>query len=108
VLNKVVIFGVGLIGGSFARALKEAGAARHIVGVDRSDAFLARALELGVIDSAAETGKPLSDPQGRIPGEQAIAEADLILLAAPVAQTGKILSAIRPHLQPHTVVSPTW
>jgi prephenate dehydrogenase len=105
VLNKVVIFGVGLIGGSFARALKEAGAARHIVGVDRSDAFLARALELGVIDSAAETGRPLSDPQGRTPGEQAIAEADLILLAAPVAQTGKILSAIRPHLQPHTVVT---
>jgi prephenate dehydrogenase len=37
--------------------------------------------------------------------EEAIADADLILLAAPVAQTGKILSAIQPHLQPHTVVT---
>ena len=69
-LNKVVIFGVGLIGGSFARALKQAGAVRQIVGVDRSDAFLARALELGIIDSASkptETGQPGYDPQGRTP-----------------------------------------
>jgi prephenate dehydrogenase len=50
VLNKVVIFGVGLIGGSFARSLKKAGAVGSIVGMDRSPAFLARALELGIID----------------------------------------------------------
>lgn len=66
-LNKVVIFGVGLIGGSFARALKQAGAVKHIVGVDRSEAFLSRALELGIIDSAAQPGKPVSDPQGQTP-----------------------------------------
>eukprot|EP01041_Mallomonas_annulata_P031910 gene31910-54301_t len=47
-LNKVVIFGVGLIGGSFARALKQAGAARHVVGMDRSPVSLQRALELGL------------------------------------------------------------
>ena len=123
-LNKVVIFGVGLIGGSFARGLKAAGAVRHIVGVDRSQAFLARAIELGIVDSVAETGKPGSDPRVRPqsaaaadPGsdpwvvprftgfEEAIEGADLILLAAPVAQTGKILSAIQPHLQPQTVVT---
>jgi prephenate dehydrogenase len=94
VLNKVVIFGIGLIGGSFARALKAAGAVRHVVGVDRSQAFLARALELGYIDSAAQPGS-----------EEAIADADLVLLAAPVAQTGRILAALAPHLQPHTIVT---
>jgi prephenate dehydrogenase len=118
VLNKVVIFGVGLIGGSFARALKQAGAVGHVVGVDRSEAFLSRALELGIIDSAAQTGKPGSDPRGSpAPAEaadfgpgftgfsEAIAEADLILLAAPVAQTGRILAAIKPYLDPATVVT---
>ena len=123
-LNKVVIFGVGLIGGSFARALKQAGAARHIVGVDRSEAFLARALELGIIDSAAQPGKTGSDPKGQTqsaapavegsdpwvgPGftgfAQAIAGADLILLAAPVAQTSRILQSILPHLDANTVVT---
>ncbi|WP_374583670.1 prephenate dehydrogenase [Pseudoduganella sp.] len=123
-LNKVVIFGVGLIGGSFARALKGAGAARHIVGVDRSEAFLERALELGIIDSAAYPGKPGSDPKGQTPSaapavagsdpwvrprftgfSEALAGADLILLAAPVAQTGRILTAIKPHLDAQTIIT---
>ncbi|MDC8757529.1 prephenate dehydrogenase [Janthinobacterium fluminis] len=92
-LNKVVIFGVGLIGGSFARALKQAGAVGHVVGMGRSPAPLARALELGIIDSV---GADLAE---------ALRGADLVLLAAPVAQTERILAALRPHLQPGTVVS---
>jgi len=127
VLNKVVIFGVGLIGGSFARALKQAGAARHIVGVDRSEAFLARALELGIIDSACQPGKPASDPRVR-PASSAVRDsgtdgsdpwvgprftgfgdaiggADLILLAAPVAQTARILQSILPYLDTSTIVT---
>lgn len=123
-LNKVVIFGVGLIGGSFARALKEAGAVKHIVGVDRSEAFLSRALELGIIDSAAQPGKSGSDPKGQTPSAapavagsdpwvrpgftgfgEALTGADLVLLAAPVAQTGRILQAILPYLDAATVVT---
>lgn len=92
-LNKVTIFGVGLIGGSCALALKSAGAVRQVVGVGRSAASLARARELGIIDLASESV------------EQAVTGADLILVAAPVAQTESILSAIRPHLQPGTVVT---
>nr|WP_305089168.1 prephenate dehydrogenase/arogenate dehydrogenase family protein [Massilia sp. YIM B04103] len=97
-MNKVVIYGVGLIGGSFARALKKAGAAQHIVGMDRSRDALRRALELGIIDeigsdaSAAELAAVLSG-------------ADLVLLAAPVAQTERILAAILPHLGPDTVIT---
>jgi len=117
VLNKVVIFGVGLIGGSFARSLKKAGAAKHIVGVDRSPAFLGRALELGIIDSCVlpaqtETNgvKQVAATTWQPPGlslglEEALRDADLVFLAAPVAQTERILAAILPHLDARTIVT---
>jgi prephenate dehydrogenase len=91
--NKIVIFGVGLIGGSFALALRKAGAAGNIVGVGRTAATLARARELGIIDAGTSSV------------EEALDGASLVLIAAPVAQTGAILSSIRPHLQPGTVVT---
>ncbi|NVM78795.1 prephenate dehydrogenase [Duganella sp. SG902] len=97
-LNKVVIFGVGLIGGSFARSLKKAGAVRSIVGVGRSAASMARALELGIVDAVGAASEPASLAE-------ALHGADLVLLAAPVAQTEAILAAIVPHLQAGTVVT---
>ena len=92
-LKKIAIVGVGLIGGSFALALKRAGAVRTVVGVGRSQATLARAKELGIIDVASTSMA------------EAVSEADLVLLAAPVAQTGTILAALAPHLKPGTVVT---
>lgn len=91
--NKIVIFGVGLIGGSFALALKKAGVVEQVVGVGRTAAPLQRACELGIIDVAASSV------------EEALRDADLVLIAAPVAQTGPILAAIEPHLQPFTLVT---
>jgi prephenate dehydrogenase len=100
-LNKVVIFGAGLIGGSFARALKKAGAVGSVVGMGRSAASLARAKELGIIDviGVADAGG------GGCTMAEALEGADLVLLAAPVAQTEAILAAIAPHLRPGTVVT---
>ena len=92
-LNKLVIFGVGLIGGSVALALKKASLSTHIVGVGRSEKSLRAALDLGVIDSA----------QTDI--AEAVAGADLILIATPVAQTANILRSIQPHLQAQTVIT---
>jgi prephenate dehydrogenase len=92
-LNKLVIFGVGLIGGSLALALKQAHAVKTIVGVGRSTDSLVQALELGVIDQAS------SDIA------QAIQDADAIVIATPVAQTPSILQAIKPHLNPNTIIS---
>ena len=92
-LGKVVVIGVGLIGGSFALALKKAGAARQIVGMGRSQEALARALELGIVDSITDSA------------EEAMSGADLVLLAAPVAQTGPILAALLPYLEPGTVIT---
>lgn len=91
--KKITIFGVGLIGGSFALALKRANAVAQVVGVGRSAASLARAKELGIIDVHATSIA------------EAVRDADLILVATPVAQTEAILASIAPHLQPGTVVT---
>jgi prephenate dehydrogenase len=80
---RVAVIGVGLIGGSFALALKQAGAASHVVGVGRHAANLKLALERGVIDATAP------DPAG------AARDADLVLVAAPVAQFPAIFSSLR-------------
>lgn len=92
-LNKVTIFGVGLIGGSFALSLKKAGAVAHVTGVGRSTTSLGRAKELGIIDEMSTSAA------------EAVANADLVLLAAPVAQTEKILASIEPYLSSRTVVT---
>ena len=91
-LDTVVIFGVGLIGGSFALGLKAAGAAKRVIGLGRNPANLERALELGVIDEACD------DPA-------AVAGADLVLIATPVGQMGAVMGAIAPHLGARTVVT---
>ncbi len=91
--KKIAIFGVGLIGGSFALALKNAEAVERVLGLGRSTASLARARELGIIDEIATSVA------------EAVRDTDLILVAAPVAQTEAILAAIAPYLQPGTVVT---
>jgi prephenate dehydrogenase len=99
--NKLVIFGVGLIGGSLARALRERGeahGARMVVGVGRSSASTARALELGVIDATAALGDDAEL-------QAALAGADMVLLAAPVAQTQPLLERIAPFLDASTLVT---
>ncbi len=89
--QRIVVFGVGLIGGSFALALKQASAVAEVVGVGRRRETLERALALGIIDSIGSAAS--------------VAGADLVLLAAPVAQTEALLRDIAPHLQPGTVVT---
>lgn len=97
--NKLVIFGVGLIGGSLARALRErAGLRGRVVGVGRSAQSVARALELGVIDEAAAC-----DDDAAL--ARALEGADVVLLAAPVAQTEPLLARIAPFLDGRTVVT---
>ncbi|HKR45783.1 MAG TPA: prephenate dehydrogenase/arogenate dehydrogenase family protein, partial [Paraburkholderia sp.] len=100
--NKLVIFGVGLIGGSLARALRERGShggeGAQVIGVGRSAKSVSRALELGVIDAAATL-----DDEAALAA--ALAGADIVLIAAPVAQTQALLERIAPHLGPATIVT---
>jgi prephenate dehydrogenase len=90
---RLAIIGVGLIGGSFALALKQAKAVSRVVGVGRDPANLKLALERGAIDSIG------SDAAA------AARDSDLILVATPVAQFPKILGAIAPDLDAGTVVT---
>lgn len=92
-IGKLVICGVGLIGGSFALGLRRAAAVGHVVGIGRRRQALERARALGVIDEIATDWA------------QALAGADLVLLAAPVGQMDVIMAAMAPHLGPHTVVT---
>ncbi len=95
--KKIVIFGVGLIGGSFALALKKVAVVTQIVGVGRNAASLMRASELGIIDVASSADSAAL--------AICLGDADLVLIAAPVAQTEAILEAIAPHLQAGTIVT---
>ncbi|MDE2365645.1 MAG: prephenate dehydrogenase/arogenate dehydrogenase family protein [Betaproteobacteria bacterium] len=92
-INKLVIIGVGLIGGSFGLALRKANMVRHITGVGRSRENVQRALKLEAIDEIA----------GDLPS--ALKDAEMIFLAVPVGQTGEIMRQIAPYLEPDTIVT---
>jgi len=91
--NCVAVFGVGLIGGSFALAVRAAGIANRVVGIDSNRIAADRAWALGLVDAVTDDV------------EQAAHEADFFFVAAPVAQTGSILASLAPHLDPDSVVT---
>lgn len=68
---RVAVIGLGLIGGSFALALKAKGIATTVVGVEANPQHAAMAIELGIVDSV-------------MPLQEAVAEAELIAIAVPV------------------------
>ena len=90
---KLAVIGVGLIGGSFALALKRAKVASHVIGAGRSRANLRLARRRGIIDSVAPS--PAA----------AAAGADLILVATPVSHFGRIFSQIKNHLGKDTLIT---
>jgi prephenate dehydrogenase len=91
--NKVVVFGVGLIGGSFALALRKARAVDTLVGFGRSEQPLVHAKQLGIID---RIGKDIAAE---------VADADLVMLATPVGQMAELMARIAPHLGPQTIIT---
>ena len=92
-IGKLVVVGVGLIGGSTALALRRAGLVGHVTGVGRSRANLDKALRLGILDAATDDYA------------EALAGADVVLVATPVAQMPAVFARIVPHLQPATIVT---
>jgi prephenate dehydrogenase len=92
-LGKVAIVGVGLIGGSFALALKAAKACGEIVGVGRDPANMKLALERGAIDAVASDA------------EQAVRGAELVLVATPVGQLPQVFASMRQTLEPGCLVT---
>lgn len=92
-IEKLVIVGVGLIGGSFALALKAAGAVGRVIGVGRGAQNIRRALDLKLIDAAGALDAAT------------LADAGLVLLAVPVGQMPSVMRAMAPLLGDRTVVT---
>ncbi len=92
-IAKLVVVGVGLIGGSFALALRRVGMVDHIVGMGRSPENMQRALELGIIDEQANDFSA------------ALSGADFVLLAIPVKQTAHVMQQMAPYLESCTLIS---
>ncbi len=95
-IGKLVVVGVGLIGGSFALALREARHVGCVVGVGRTRANLDAALARGIVDRAHTLDSAWT---------RELADADLVLLAAPVAQLPDLFASIAPALGARTVVT---
>lgn len=92
-IQQMTVVGVGLIGGSLCRAVRQAGFVSKIIGFDQQDIEVRRAVELGVIDIAG----------GSL--QAAIASSQLILLAVPVGATESVLRMIQPYLNGGQVVT---
>ncbi len=91
IFKRLVIVGVGLIGGSFALALKRAGIVVEVIGVDRNCAALDDALRLNVIDTAASISEALKG-------------ADLVLLAVPVRQMSATFALVARDIAANTII----
>src|SRR5690606_19067644 len=90
-LSTLAVVGVGLIGGSFAAALRQQGCVQQIWGVGRRPEVLDVAQRLQLIDRSVSL-------------EEA-AKADLIFLAVPVGAMGEVFRRLLPRLGPHTLLT---
>jgi prephenate dehydrogenase len=92
-IERLCILGVGLIGGSLARALRARGEVGEVVGVGRGEANLRRAVELGVVD------RWTSDPLAGVEG------ADMVFLSTPVCTIAPLVAQLAPVLRPGCIVT---
>ncbi len=94
-VDKIAIVGVGLIGGSLALALKQAQMVQSVIGWDTDLDNLNLAVQLGVIDIAA------------VSIEQAVVDADVVMLAVPVGSMLAVAQQVISHMKPGAVLSDT-
>ncbi|MFT7185236.1 MAG: 3-phosphoshikimate 1-carboxyvinyltransferase [Pseudohongiellaceae bacterium] len=92
-VQTLAVIGLGLIGGSLAKAAKQAGFAAHTVGYSLNFAEVRLGIELGVVDSAA------------VSVEDAVKNADVVVVAVPVKAFESSLAEIKPHLKPGAVLT---
>ncbi|PIE07728.1 MAG: cyclohexadienyl dehydrogenase [Rhodobacterales bacterium] len=91
--DRVALIGLGLEGGSMSLAMRRGGLAGHITGTARSAETRAIAREINLVDEVTESAA------------QAVAGADLVVLAVPVGAMGKVAEEIAPHLKPGATVT---
>lgn len=91
--HRLALIGCGLMGGSLSLALQRAGLVQHVIGYSPHPATLQLAQERGVLTEVAGSAG------------LAVAHADLVVVAVPVAATGSVLQQIAGHLRPDAVVT---
>lgn len=92
-IKQLTIIGVGLIGGSLARALRAKDQVGSIIGCNRDEANLKQAVSLGIID------------EYNLDVAAAVKEADMVLLAVPVGAMASVLQQMKGHLSKNVVVT---
>ena len=92
-VKRLAVIGVGLIGGSLARVLREQGAVEEVVGIGRGEVNLKRGVELGVLDSYS------------LDAREGVAGADLVFVATPVCSIPAVVAQIAPYLSPGAIVT---
>ena len=92
-IERLCVVGVGLIGGSLARALKRAGAVGEVVGTSRREAHLRRARELGVVDRYS------------LDAVDAARGADMVVVCTPMGAMENVFRALRPGLDPRATLT---
>ncbi|MBF0162046.1 MAG: prephenate dehydrogenase/arogenate dehydrogenase family protein [Magnetococcales bacterium] len=92
-IKKLTVIGVGLIGGSLARALRAQDLVGEVVGVNRSRAAMEKAVQLQVIDRGSSD---LAD---------AVRDASLVVVATPVRSIAPMVQHMAPFLAPNAVVT---
>lgn len=93
IIKRLAIIGTGLIGGSFALALREAGAVERIVGIDSDRSNLERALELGLVDEIAEDAC------------SGVSCAEVVFISVPVCSISSVLASIAASLPQGCIVT---
>jgi cyclohexadieny/prephenate dehydrogenase len=91
--QRVTIIGLGHIGSSIARAVKQLGLAGELVATDASAAIRKRAAEIGLGHRVAETNA------------EAVKDSDLVIVCVPVGKLGTVAADIAPHLKAGAIVS---
>jgi len=91
--QRICLIGLGLIGSSIARIVRQNGLAKSIVAVDADPEVRRRVAELGLADEVAEMA------------EAGVREADLVILCVPVGAIGAVARQIAPHLAPGAILS---
>ncbi len=91
--GRMVIIGVGLIGGSLGQALRRKGVVEHVVGVGRTQSNLDDAIRVGAIDSATSNMA------------EAVRDADVIVVATPISQMPAVFKCIGENAKPTTVIT---
>jgi prephenate dehydrogenase len=93
IIERLAIIGVGLIGGSLARALREVGAVKTVVGIGRSRTNLEEALSLGICDEITQDAAT------------GVKDAQLVFLSVPVCSIPSVVAEIAPFLSPGCIVT---